>query len=102
MQGQSTCNAHGRLVKVGPAFDQLLSKDASKKVVLPNRPTKKPQTKWSNKTTRKATHQVLSIHPVMSGYLPSAYTSTIYCPVQIWSGTTMNPWYMHSPFAYSG
>jgi hypothetical protein len=20
----------------------------------------------------------------------------------MWNGTTMNPWYMHSPFAYSG
>jgi hypothetical protein len=54
MQGQSTCNAHGQLVKVGPTFDQLLFKYTSKKVVLRDRPTKKPRlptkTKRSNKT----------------------------------------------------
>jgi hypothetical protein len=38
-QGKST---HGRLVKVDPTFDQLLSKYTSKKVVLCDRPTKKP------------------------------------------------------------
>jgi hypothetical protein len=31
---RSTYNAHGRLIKAGPTFDQLLSKYASKKVVL--------------------------------------------------------------------
>jgi hypothetical protein len=36
MQGQSTYNAHGRLVKAGSTFDRLLSKYASKKVVLCN------------------------------------------------------------------
>jgi hypothetical protein len=41
MQGQST---HGRLVNAGPTFDQLLSKYASKKAILCDRPTKKP---WS-------------------------------------------------------
>jgi hypothetical protein len=41
-QRQSTYNAHGRLVKAGPTFDQLLSKYASKKVVLRDRPPKKP------------------------------------------------------------
>jgi hypothetical protein len=39
-QEQST---HGRLVKADPTFDQLLSKYASKKVVLGDRPTKKPR-----------------------------------------------------------
>jgi hypothetical protein len=34
---QNTHNTHGRLVKVGPTFDQLLSKYASKKVVLRDR-----------------------------------------------------------------
>jgi hypothetical protein len=33
---------HGGLVKVGPTFDQLLSKYPRKKVVLCDRPTKKP------------------------------------------------------------
>jgi hypothetical protein len=42
MQGKSTCNAHGRLVKASPTFDQFLSKYASKKVVLCEWPTKKP------------------------------------------------------------
>jgi hypothetical protein len=102
MQGQSTCNTHGRLVKVGPAFDQLLYKYASKKVVLRNRPTKKPQTKRSNKTAPKATHQAPSIHPVMLGYLPPTYSSVIYCHVQTWNGMAINLWYMHSSFAYSG
>jgi hypothetical protein len=35
-QGQSTNNAHGRLVKANPTFNQLLSKYASKKDVLRN------------------------------------------------------------------
>jgi hypothetical protein len=42
MQGQSTCNTYGRLVKAGPTFDQLLSKYISKKAVLLNQRTKKP------------------------------------------------------------
>jgi hypothetical protein len=37
---QSTYNTHGQLVKAGPTFDQLLSKYASKKVVLRDWPTK--------------------------------------------------------------
>jgi hypothetical protein len=102
-QGQST---HVRLVKAGPTFGQLLSKYASKKVVLCDRPTKKPRppdkTKQSNKMARKATQQASPIHPVMPGCFPPAYSSLIYCPVQIWDGTTMNPWCTHSPFAYSG
>jgi hypothetical protein len=43
MEGQSTCNTHGWPGKAGPTFDQLLSKYASNKVVLRDRPTKKPQ-----------------------------------------------------------
>jgi hypothetical protein len=81
MQGQNTCNAHGRLVKVSPTFDQLLSKYASKKIVLGNRPAKKPQTKWPNKTARKATQQASPIHPMMPGCSPLAYSSSIYCPI---------------------
>jgi hypothetical protein len=42
------------------------------------------------------------IHPVMSGYFPPAYSSSVYCPIQMWNSTTMNPWYIHSSFAYSG
>jgi hypothetical protein len=38
-QGQST---YGRQIKADPAFDQLLSKNASKKTVLRDRSTKKP------------------------------------------------------------
>jgi hypothetical protein len=67
MQGQSTCNAHGRLVKVGPTFDQLLSKYASKKVVLRDQPTNKPpslaKTKRPNKMARKEAQQASPIHP---------------------------------------
>jgi hypothetical protein len=33
----------------------------------------------------------------MPGYFSPAYTSSIYYPVQMWNGTAMNPWYMHSP-----
>jgi hypothetical protein len=102
MQGQNTCNTHGRLVKAGPTFDQLLSRYANKKVVLRNRPGKKPRTKRLNKTAQKATQQASPIHPMMSGCSPPAYSSSIYCPIQMWNGTTMNPWYMHSPFVYSG
>jgi hypothetical protein len=73
-QGQST---HGRLVKAGPTFDQLLSKYASKKAVLCDRPTNKPRspakTKRPNKTARKATQQALHIHPMMPGCFPPAY-----------------------------
>jgi hypothetical protein len=35
-------------------------------------------------------------------YFPPAYSSPIYCAMQMWNGMAMNPWYMHSPFAYSG
>jgi hypothetical protein len=105
-QGQSRYNTHGRLVKADPTFDQLLAKYASKKVVLHDWPTKKPRspakTKRQNKTARKATQQASPIHPVMLGNFPPAYSSLIYCPVQIWNGTMMNSWYMHSPFVYSG
>jgi hypothetical protein len=94
MQGQSTFNTHGRLVKVGLTFDQLLSIYASKKAVLHDLSTKIPRspakTKRLNKTTQKATQQAPPIHPVMPGYLLSTYSSSIYCPVQMWNGTTMH------------
>jgi hypothetical protein len=51
---------------------------------------------------RKATRQASSIYPVMPGCFPPAYSSSIYCHVQIWNGMMMNPWYMHSSFVYSG
>jgi hypothetical protein len=67
MHGQSTCNTHGQLVKANPTFDQLLSKYASKKVVLRDQPTKKlispAKTKRPNKTVRKAAQQASPIHP---------------------------------------
>jgi hypothetical protein len=95
MQEQNTCNTHGRPVKAGPTFDQLLSKYASKKVVLRNRTAKKPRTKRPNKIARRATQQASPIHPVIPGCSPLTYSSLIYCHVQMWNGTTMNPWYMH-------
>jgi hypothetical protein len=104
-QGQSQHDAHVRLVKVGPTFDQLLAKYASKKTVLCDRPTKKPRsptkTKRPSKTARKTTQQALHVHPIMSGCFPPTYSSSMYCPVQIWNGTMMNSWYMRTPFVYS-
>jgi hypothetical protein len=68
-QGQSTYSTHGQLVKVGPAFDQLLSKYANKNIVLRDWPTKKPRspakTKRPNKMAQKVTKQASPIHPVM-------------------------------------
>ena len=100
-QRQST---YGRLIKTDSTFDQLLSKNTSKKTVLRDRSTKKPRspakTKRVNKTTRKATQQASHIHPMRPGYFPPIYSSSVYYPVQIWNGTTMNPWYMYSPFVY--
>jgi hypothetical protein len=100
-QGQST---YSRLIKADPTFDQLLSKNTSKKTVLRDRSTKKP---WSpakmkrvNKTARKATQQASPIHPMRPGYFPPVYSSSVHYPIQIWNGTTMNPWYMYSPFVY--
>jgi hypothetical protein len=97
---------YGRLVKVGPTFDQLFSKYASKKAILRDRSIKKhwspAKIKRPNKTARKATQRESPIHPVMSVYFPPAYSSSIYCPVQMLNGTTMNMWYMHSLFAYLG
>jgi hypothetical protein len=61
-----------------------------------------PIKKRSNKMALKATQQASPIHPVMLGCFPPTYPSLIYCPIQIWDGTTMNPWYMHSPFVYLG
>jgi hypothetical protein len=102
-QGQNT---HGRLVKASPTFDRLLSKYANKKVVLCDRPTMKPwspaKTKLSNKMARKVTQQASPIHHVMPGCFPPAYSSLIYCPIQIWNSTMMNPWYVRTPFVYSG
>jgi hypothetical protein len=100
-QGQST---YGRLIKADPTFDQVLSKSARKKTVLRDRSTKKPRspskTKWPNKMARKATQQASPIHPMGPEYFPPIYSSSVYYPVQIWNGTTMNPWYMYSPFVY--
>jgi hypothetical protein len=100
-QGQST---YSRLIKADPTFDQLLSKNASKKTVPRDRSTKKPRspakTKRPNKTAQKATQQALSVHPMRPGYFSPVYSSSVYCPTQMWNGTTMNPWYMYSPFVY--
>jgi hypothetical protein len=40
---KNTFKAAGRLVKSGPTFDQLLSKYVKKKVVLSDRPAKRPR-----------------------------------------------------------
>jgi hypothetical protein len=104
MRGQSQHDAHGRLVKVGPTFDQLLAKNASKKTVPCDRSTKKPRspakTKRPNKTAQKATQQAPPVHPMRPGYFPPVYSSSVYYLVQIWNGMMMNPWYMYSPFVY--
>jgi hypothetical protein len=101
MQGQGT---YGWLIKAGPTFDQLLSKSARKKTVLHDRSTKKPRspakTKWPNKMARKATQQASPIHPMGPGYFPPVYSLSVYYHVQIWNGTTMNPWYIYSIFVY--
>jgi hypothetical protein len=100
-QGQST---YSWLIKVDPTFNLLLSKNTSKKTVLRDRSTKKPRspakTKRVNKMARKATQQASPIHPMRPGYFPPVYSSLVYYPVQIWNGTTMNPWHMYSPFVY--
>jgi hypothetical protein len=97
-------NTYGRLIKADPTFDQLLSKNTSKKTFLRGRSTKKPRspakTKRVNKTARKATQQASPIHPMRPGYFPPVYSSSIYYPVQTWNGTMINPWYMYSPFVY--
>jgi hypothetical protein len=86
---QNTYNTHGQLVKVGSTFDQFLSKYASKKVVLRDRRTKKPRSpakaKRSNKTSQKTTRQASPVHPVIPGYFPPAYSSSIYCLIQMWN-----------------
>jgi hypothetical protein len=86
-QGQSQHDAHGRLVKAGPTFDQLLAKYASKKAALCDRPIKKPRsptkTKRTSKTARKMAQQTSLVHPVMPGCFPPTYSSSMYCPVQI-------------------
>jgi hypothetical protein len=102
-QGQIT---YSRLIKADSSFDQLLSKIASKKTVPRDRSTKKPRspakTKQPNKTTQKATRQASPVHPMRPGYFPPIYSSLVYCPTQMWNGTTTNPWYIYSPFVYSG
>jgi hypothetical protein len=102
-QGQST---YSRLIKADPTFDQLLFKNASKKTVPRDRSTKKPRspakTKRPNKTTQKETRQASPVHPMRPGYFPPVYSSSVYCPTQMWNGTTMNPWYMYSSFVYPG
>jgi hypothetical protein len=103
MQGQST---YSRLIKADPTFDQLLSKNASKKTVRRGRSTKKPpspaKSKRSNKTPQKATRQASPVHPMRPEYFPNIYSSSVYCPTQMWNGTMMNPWYIYSPFVYLG
>jgi hypothetical protein len=99
-----TKQTHNRLIKPDPTFDQLLSKNTSKKTVPRDRSTKKPRspakTTRSNKTTRKATQQASPIHSMRPGYFSAIYSSSVYYPVQTWNGTMMNPWYMYSPFVY--
>jgi hypothetical protein len=71
-------NTYGRLIKSDSTFDQLLSKNTSKKTVLRDQSTKKPRspakTKRINKTARKATQQALPIHPMRPGYFPPVYS----------------------------
>jgi hypothetical protein len=102
-QGQRT---YSRLIKADSSFDQLLSKNASKKTVPRDRSTKKPRspakTKRPNTTAQKATRQASPVHPMRPGYFPTIYSSSVYCPTQMWNGTTMNPWYICSPFVYPG
>jgi hypothetical protein len=97
-------NTYGRLIKADPTFDQLLSKNTSKKTVLRDWSTKKPRsptkTKRLNKTAQKATQQASPIHPMRPGYFPPVYSSSVYYPVQTWNGAMMNLWYMYSPFVY--
>jgi hypothetical protein len=104
MRGQSQHDTHGRLVKAGPTFDQLLAKNASKKTLPCDWSTKKPRspakTKRLNKAAQKATQQASHVHPMRPGYFPPVYSSSVYYPVQIWNGTTMKTWHMYSPFVY--
>jgi hypothetical protein len=62
---------------VGPTFNQLLPKYASKEAVLCGRSTKKPMSpakiKRPNKTARKATQQASPIHLVIPGFFPPTY-----------------------------
>ena len=52
-QEQSTYKTHGRLVKVDLTFDQLHSKNASKKTILRDRPTKKLQSRAKTKRPKR-------------------------------------------------
>jgi hypothetical protein len=103
-QGQSQHDVHGWLAKASPTFDQLLAENASKNTVPYDRSTKKPRspakTKRPNKTAQKATTQAPHVHPMRPGYFSPVYSSSVYYPVQIWNGMTMNPWHMYSPFVY--
>jgi hypothetical protein len=102
-QGQS---AYSRLIKTNSTFDQLLSKNDSKKTVPRDRSTKKPRsptkTKRPNKMAQKAMRQASPVHPMRPWYFLPIYSSSVYCPTQMWNGTTMNPWYIYSPFVYPG
>jgi hypothetical protein len=105
-QGQSQYDAQGRPIKVGPTFNQLLAKYVGKKVVLRDRPTKKlwspTKTKRPRITVRKTMQQASPVHLVIPGCVPPTYSLSMNCAVQIWNGMTMNPWYMRTPFVYSG
>jgi hypothetical protein len=76
-QGQSQHDAHGRLVKDGPTFDQLLAKYDGKKTVLCDRPTKKPRsptkTKRPSKTARKTTQHASHILSCQDAFHPPAH-----------------------------
>jgi hypothetical protein len=102
-QGQST---YSRLIKADSTFDQLLSKNASKKTVPRDQSMKKPRspakTERPNKTAQRAMRQASPVHPIRPEYFPPIYSSSVYCPTQMWNGTTMNPWYIYSPFVYLG
>jgi hypothetical protein len=82
----------------------MLAKNASKKTVPRDWSTKKPRsptkTKRSNKTVQKTTQQASPVHSMRPGYFPPVYSSSVYYPVQIWNGTTMNPCHVYSLFVY--
>jgi hypothetical protein len=99
-------STNGRLIKADSTVDQLLSKNASKKTIPRDRSTQKPRsptkTKRPNKMAQKATRQASSVHPMRPGYFPPVYSSSVYCPTQMWNNMVMNAWYMYSPFVYPG
>jgi hypothetical protein len=76
--GQSTYNAYGWLVNVGPTFDQLSSKYASKKVVLsigqqrnPDHPLKQngPKGNVASIAYSSSDDWILSIRPLIINIL---------------------------------